>query len=128
MARKKNTADIPQLIIDNLKKQVADHYGTDSWEEYLIEQGEDERDSWLEDLWFMPMSADEFAVGELYVIPYCTLVDGGEPIATYNLEIVKHIEYQQAEIKVYKRTNAAEPGYVVYSGDDANEPTLFRCE
>lgn len=102
-------------------KEQAEKYYNCTWDELVSE------DNYSEDVWKNIENTDKFILNDQLIIPYCLLWDGGTIIATINLRIIKHIEYQQAEVKIYEKTDKFKPSYFLYSGDDNNIlPKLFE--
>ncbi len=123
---------IPQVAIESLKKQICDHFHAKNWEEVI-----DDDCLYLEfstylqnksNFWELELPADDFKCGDFWVVPFCYLAQGGYPIATYNLELIKHVSYQQAEFNVYARILPKDFGYLVYlgQGSEVEPPTIFK--
>lgn len=137
----KHKSVIAKEAMEDIKQQLEKHY-YETWDDLISEEsgalpGKDA--DCLKEIWKSPTdaedfklkivnNADEHSIDDLYIVPFCTLVDGGEPIATHNLTQIKHVEYQQAEVNVYKRTDLTKPGYIYYTGDDCNSPILLECK
>src|SRR5579872_6225916 len=122
MAKKRQS--IPQRVIDSIKEQLSKHYDM-TWEE-LLEEGELNCEE--EYLFDLPSDGEEeFGIGDFFVVPFCTMFDGGKPIAIVNLEVIKHSEYQLAEVNVYRKIDPSKSAYLVYEGTERmNPPELFK--
>lgn len=127
MAKKKKTYVIEADVLQSIKRQVAKYYDAETWEELIVDGYIDFDESEMETVWQRkPSSVEKFVFGEILVVPYCTLIDGGEPIAEINLEVLRHIEYQQTNVKIYRKMDVTQISYLMFSGEDSDLPVLFR--
>lgn len=122
---------VPAEAMESIKKQILEFYGAHAWDDLLndgyLSDGDEE--TLAKDMWESPINGEKFECGNLIVVPFCSLVDGGEPVATFNLKLLRQMEYQQAEVKVYEKEDPSKNAYLFYSGDDNSEPpAIFSFE
>ncbi len=114
---------------DMLDRQVPRHYRSSAknWQEF-IDSGEIQHDAERFDEAFDdPQDGDKFKVGVMVAVPFTTFDSSlhGEVIAVANLTLVKHIEYEQAEVNVYHKQNPNLPAYFLYlQAEDG--PVVFK--
>jgi len=119
---------IPEYVIEDMKAQVAKHLKRESWAELMEVGGCHPVDlDALDEIWNDLEDGSSFRVlPDIVAVPFSSYDDSlrGEIAATWNLKLLKNVEYEQAEVNVYRKVSLRDDAFLLYIQAEEG-PTLF---